>query len=249
MSSGTFPFIEAYDAVSWFTFAVRDAVQRIAIGGSVRRHISRDRSVVRTGDAGHVGDTEVLAIPRVVTTEREVDLFGATETIETNLLWNWIEGHQVERFPSDDRQAQRRLREEWDGQEQRQYWPWLARDTNGRVYWRWGDVYRKVSLPSSGEFPMGFVPCDVYLTTEEAWGYRRVITTGPGGWNHVVVTSRREGGLKPDDIVLEDGHVKQAGEVVPVPDEAAFFELWGLEYVAPHDRSEHLARWLARKAA
>ena len=75
------------------------------------------------------------------------------------------------------------------------------------------------------------------------WGLQMVLRTGPAEWNHLLVTRRPFGGAMPFDVLMADGSLWRAGKhrTIATPTETAFFEVLGLPYVAPQERS---AEWL-----
>lgn len=97
----------------------------------------------------------------------------------------------------------------------------------------WGERYRKfwLRLSDAGELAQ----VDLFITTPESWGAIFTIRTGPSSFSEALVTHiknhtpyRQQGGV----IIVE-----ATGEVVPIPEERDYFELVGLPYIEPAERT------------
>lgn len=99
--------------------------------------------------------------------------------------------------------------------------------------------------PKYKQFAWGDTPnidgyqIDLFLATPENLGYILMLRTGDAEFSHRMVTPQALGGLKPDSLYLANGYVqtKWPHQVIPVPDEETLFELWGLDYVPPTQRT------------
>lgn len=134
---------------------------------------------------------------------------------------------------------------------ERAYKLWTGTDKNGQLYQRSGPKHRKLVVPVPGPALRApdLIPLDLYLTTEDTWGYTLALRTGPAGdgrtryqsWNAMWARHRSKGGLLPEHITLKEGVVYNQGQPVPVATEEMFFLTLGLPWVAPHKRSAEAA--------
>jgi DNA polymerase/3'-5' exonuclease PolX len=75
------------------------------------------------------------------------------------------------------------------------------------------------------------VPIDLFLTTQEQWGYIFVLRTGPTQWNYRLVKRCKQVGLR-----LEGGTVYRGRDSLPVFSEEQMFRLARVKWVEPQDR-------------
>ena len=80
------------------------------------------------------------------------------------------------------------------------------------------------------------VKVDVFYADIDNFGYLLALRTGPGEYSRRLVTSRSFGGLKPQEITLENGYVYRYGKLVSVPSEREFFSAMGVDYILPEYR-------------
>ncbi len=102
----------------------------------------------------------------------------------------------------------------------------------------------------------GDVPVDLHIATEETFGNALVWWTGSGGWNHLMVTKRAQGGLMPDNMRYVGARLRRVerkiGQVVGIESpvvcrtEEEMFAAMGLPYVRPEDRKEKTAMEMVR---
>lgn len=78
---------------------------------------------------------------------------------------------------------------------------------------------------------------DLFVATPKNYGYIFMLRTGPADFARSMVTPAPYG-LKPPTVNVRDGFVYNypANQRLAVPDEAALFALWGMDYIAPSDR-------------
>lgn len=70
------------------------------------------------------------------------------------------------------------------------------------------------------------------------WGLAQVIRSGPASFSHRLVTPRTQGGLCPIGLYVKDLCVHRGDNtVIPTPTEESVFELWGLSWIEPEERS------------
>jgi len=75
---------------------------------------------------------------------------------------------------------------------------------------------------------------DLFLVTPPAdFGVLYLIRTGPADFSRWMVTQRFKGGPLPDELRVQDGAVWRGEEKVSIAEEADYFKLCGLAYVAP----------------
>lgn len=100
-------------------------------------------------------------------------------------------------------------------------------DVNGRS--AVGDRYKRLAVDG--------VPLDLFSVLPPAqWGVIMVIRTGPAEFSQKMVTQIRKGGYLPDDCEVREGTVKRLGERLVLAEEADFFALCGMAWIAPEDR-------------
>lgn len=110
----------------------------------------------------------------------------------------------------------------------------------------WGQKFMRATWELYGG---GSVALDLFITTREQWGWIMVLRTGPSEWNKMLVTPPPYG-VRPANIESRDGVLYRDGHPVCVYEERSVFELWGIEYLSPEERSAAaLSRRLARNDA
>lgn len=79
---------------------------------------------------------------------------------------------------------------------------------------------------------------DLFLQPDPAtWGYNFLVRTGSADFSKRMVTPKRHGGYKPDDLQIQGARVyKRNGQVVDTPEEQDIFALWGMDFVSPMER-------------
>jgi hypothetical protein len=102
----------------------------------------------------------------------------------------------------------------------------------------WGDKHRK--------FEYQGLKIDLYTATAENWGLIFAIRTGDANFSHLLVTKRRMHitigsnkfyGLMPSQYKVAEGFVWEGNERIAVFDEPSLFDLWGMDWVEPAQRS------------
>ena len=77
------------------------------------------------------------------------------------------------------------------------------------------------------------IKVDVFTAAPETWGYIYMIRTGPREFSKWVVTELKRKGYKP-----EGGTVLFEGEPLSLMSEKMVFDLLGIDYIEPEDRSK-----------
>jgi DNA polymerase/3'-5' exonuclease PolX len=98
-----------------------------------------------------------------------------------------------------------------------------------------GPRYKRLRHMPSG------VCCDLFLTTTESWGVIFAIRTGDAEFSKELVTRALRRGMKVDEGRLWKVHRDGTRDVIPTPDETAYFAALGLPYIEPAERT--LAAW------
>lgn len=167
---------------------------RIEIAGSIRR------------EKPDVRDIEIVCIPTTRTQQRVVGLFGETEDVQTNLLYEW---------------AQQRCTRQWI--------TWVKTGTRSRVEWNIkpdGKQWR-ASVEALGQQ----IYLDVFLTTPEQWGTIYLIRTGSSDFNTALMAHAKRIG-RP----CAEGYFSVCDVRCEAREEADVFDLLGLRYVEPKQR-------------
>jgi len=73
---------------------------------------------------------------------------------------------------------------------------------------------------------------DLFLATPENWGLILLIRTGSWAFSRALVTHSRRAGYP-----CEDGYLRHDGKLVETPEEEDVFDLLGLEWVEPQQRT------------
>ena len=97
---------------------------------------------------------------------------------------------------------------------------------------RWGQKYRRFSYRGA--------TVDLFIVEQGNWGYQLVLRTGPAAWNVGLVTPASRGGLLPPGVTAAGGYLRRGGQPLQTPTEQDVFELLGLPWVAPEERSGEL---------
>lgn len=74
---------------------------------------------------------------------------------------------------------------------------------------------------------------DLFMVTEQTWGYHLALRTGPAEFSQAIVMQ-----LKAEGFRTEDGKVFGRSAEVSIPTEEALFKLLGWPYIAPEHRAE-----------
>jgi DNA polymerase/3'-5' exonuclease PolX len=158
-----------------------------------------------------VGDIDLLACPRLDTIEQR-DLFGdVVWTVRTDLL---------------DRRLAELLAAGTIG---------YRRRPDGRI--AWGPHWRSLTFEGVG--------IDLFTPQVARWGWILALRTGPAAFSRQLVTpvgrrSKKEGrdGLLPLALRARDGWLTRGdGARVSVPEERDVFDLFGLAYLEPWERT------------
>ncbi len=106
-----------------------------------------------------------------------------------------------------------------------------------------GDKYKQFWAMADG---IHLIKIDLFLVTPPAqWGVIDLIRTGPAEFSHWMVTSRDSGGALPREYCVSEGgvrHLEHVEDVIPMPEEADYFTLCGMEWIEPSKREPHWGR-------
>lgn len=97
-----------------------------------------------------------------------------------------------------------------------------------------GPRYKQFTVPPTG------IALDLFIVLPPAqWGVIYTIRTGPAHFSHWLVTHQLHGGALPNHLRVRDGAVWSIYGNTPydTPTEGRFFELLGLPWIDPVDRS------------
>jgi DNA polymerase/3'-5' exonuclease PolX len=112
---------------------------------------------------------------------------------------------------------------------------------NGPDVRRWGERYRRFYLWANDRY--GVAAVDLFLATVDNWGAILAIRTGPSDFSKALVTHIK---YKTPYRQQDGALVRQvSGEVVPVPEEADYFRLAGVPWIAPEQRTADALRRVA----
>jgi len=94
-----------------------------------------------------------------------------------------------------------------------------------------GPKYKQIALPEG-------LNLDLFIVTPPAqWGVQFLIRTGPAEFSHKLVTSRMYGGLLPSYLKVKDGAIWSRNHIIPTPEEQDVFDLLGIPYIEPENRT------------
>lgn len=101
-----------------------------------------------------------------------------------------------------------------------------------------GDLAFDQQVKRNGErykrFLFRSVPVDFFIADENNFGAIFAIRTGASEFSHKLVMARRYGGFMPGWLQQKEGYLRDSsGKVIPVPTEEAFFQVIGLQWLAP----------------
>lgn len=176
------------------------ACERIEIAGSIRR------------GADHVGDIEIVAIPRLEEREApgQTSLFGPPPTERVSLLWEAVDELRPDRLlpiqPTGEVEADPL---------------WQEKRLAGSKAWRLWLPRRRCKL-------------DLFLCTPETWGAALAIRTGSVEFSRALVTRWID--------VSHGGHFEALrlrrpdGQVLDTPEERDVFRACQVKWVPPHRR-------------
>jgi len=118
---------------------------------------------------------------------------------------------------------------------------------------------------------MDFAPVDIFSVIDPAqWGIIFAIRTGPGDWNRLLVSDRRIGGACPEDLKISGGQVwylpendyqlslmpsnkflkvaeANGAKTRPVESEEHFFDILGVPYLDPIERTAARLRQIIKE--
>jgi len=118
-----------------------------------------------------------------------------------------------------------------------------------RHFWRFDDLvkrngpkYKRMIHTASG------ATIELFRAEVETWGYILALRTGPGDFNALWAKHPWAGGTLPVNVRLRDGMVWRDGKPVPTPTERDFFEVIGIPFWEPDQRSAGaLGRWMLQR--
>lgn len=103
---------------------------------------------------------------------------------------------------------------------------------------RWGSRLRSFRLAVKGL--EDDVQVDLFLQPDPAtWGVNMLLRTGSAEFSRKMVTKRSAGGFMPDHFRIYDARVWAGARLLETPEEETIFELWGMDYVLPPQRSDY----------
>ena len=102
---------------------------------------------------------------------------------------------------------------------------------------RWGSRLRSFRLAVKGL--ADDVQVDLFLQPDPAtWGVNMMIRTGSAEFSRKMVTKRSQGGFMPDGYQVRDARVWAGAKLLETPEEQSVFDLWGMDYVMPPQRTD-----------
>jgi len=88
---------------------------------------------------------------------------------------------------------------------------------------------------------------ELFAARPDNLGLILALRTGPGEFNHLLVTARRYGGAMPAGMRMQGGYLWRDGERLETPTEEGFFAALGLPCWPPEERTaDRLREWLRR---
>jgi DNA polymerase/3'-5' exonuclease PolX len=97
----------------------------------------------------------------------------------------------------------------------------------GRKYWQFG-----FDGTSGHTYTV-----DLFLQPDSlTWPVNFLIRTGSAEFSRRMVTPKAFGGHKSDGYEVRDARVWREGKALVLADEGDFFELWGMDFIAPRNR-------------
>lgn len=102
---------------------------------------------------------------------------------------------------------------------------------------RWGSRLRSFRLAVKGL--EDDVQVDIFLQPDPAtWGVNMMIRTGSADFSRKMVTRRSAGGFMPDCYQVREARVWAGARLLETPEEQDVFDLWGMDYVLPPQRTD-----------
>jgi len=84
----------------------------------------------------------------------------------------------------------------------------------------------------------GEIQIDLFIVTPPAqWGVIFLYRTGSDKFSKRFVTPKSFGGCRPSCYRLEDGAIWNKDKLIPTPEEKDVFELFGVKYITPGERT------------
>lgn len=100
---------------------------------------------------------------------------------------------------------------------------------------RWGQKLRSFLFDlKSGTT----VQVDMFLQTPATWGINMLLRTGSSDFSRKMVTPRSQRGFMPPQYHVKDARLWCDGVALDTPEETDVFRLYGMDYVAPIDRTD-----------
>lgn len=211
-----FPATTAYEAARLLINEVQPLAEQLVLVGSLRRHMHRNRDEGRKASEFLPEDT--VSDIEIVAEARYIEVphprYPLIEKVLQNQIWQRLDELVNDRASG--------------------YQMWV-------MHRAWGDKLRKVAVPLQEG---GFIKCEFHCVVPGSFGYKVALGTGDAGWNHLMVTSRQHGGLRPEHVHLEDLQVYVRGVLTPVLTEQAFFAAMEIPWTPPHKRTREAAERL-----
>jgi len=107
-----------------------------------------------------------------------------------------------------------------------------------------GPKYKRLIHNESG------MVIELFGGTPQNWGLVYAVRTGPGGFNHCIVSAKAIGGAMPHGMRMKDGRLWYLGHALPTPDEETYFKFLNLPLWPPQERDgDKLHCWLSEQPA
>jgi DNA polymerase/3'-5' exonuclease PolX len=91
--------------------------------------------------------------------------------------------------------------------------------------------------PRFKQFAFRGLPVDLFLVKPETWGVQLALRTGSADFSHWLVTACRQGGARPDTLLIREGRVwRPDGGMLETPEERDVFAALGLAWLEPQAR-------------
>lgn len=91
--------------------------------------------------------------------------------------------------------------------------------------------------PAMKQIQLYSIKVDLFVTTPEKWGVIYTIRTGCADFSRWLVTRRNRGGALPSFMSVNEGRIWRNGLPYDTPKEADVFEIIGLPWILPEERT------------
>lgn len=84
------------------------------------------------------------------------------------------------------------------------------------------------------------VQVDLFLQPDPAtWGVNMLLRTGSAEFSRKMVSKRSQDGFMPEHFKVYEARVWAGAKLLDTPEEQDIFQLWGMDYVLPPQRSDY----------